>query len=87
MKWGTLIRKTYGDIIISVSDFTKYAQRILLSKTTEDMWEKCKFKRDVKDITTSFAQKSLNRSYYLESCFKTNCKKNELFPIQQDAKQ
>jgi len=38
MKWGTLIRETYGDIIISIGDFTEYARRILLSKTTEDMW-------------------------------------------------
>jgi len=37
MKWGTLIRETYGNIIISLGDFTEYARRILLSKTTEDM--------------------------------------------------
>jgi len=37
MKLGALIRETYGDIIILVSDFTALATRILKSKTTEDM--------------------------------------------------
>jgi len=45
--WGALIRETYGNIINSVGWFTDSAQRILKSKTTEDMWWGRKIKRSV----------------------------------------
>jgi len=45
--WGALIRETYGNIIRSVGWFTDSAQRILKSKTTEDMWWGRKIKSSV----------------------------------------
>jgi len=47
VKWGPLINETYDDIIESVGYFTASATRILKSKTPEDVWEGCRFKRDV----------------------------------------
>jgi len=47
MKLGALIRETYDDIIILVDYFTASATRILKSITTKDMWEGCRFKRDI----------------------------------------
>jgi len=48
-KLGELIRVTYWKIIISIDDFTASATRILKSKTTEDMWKGCRFKRGVRN--------------------------------------
>jgi len=44
---GGLIRITYWNIILSIDKFTDSATRILKCKTPEDMWEGCRFKRDV----------------------------------------
>jgi len=52
VKWGALINETLDDIIDSVGYFTN-STRILKSKTSKDVWEGCRFKRD--------------HSYYLES--------------------
>jgi len=47
VKWGPLIYETYDDIIDSVGYFTDSAMRELRSKTSEDMWEGRRLKRDV----------------------------------------
>jgi len=52
-KLGALISVTYWDIIISIDKFTDLAMRILKNKTTEDMWEGCRFKRGVWDYYIS----------------------------------
>jgi len=49
VKWGLLINETYNDIIESVGYFTNSAMRILKSKTPENMWERCRFKRGIWD--------------------------------------
>jgi len=41
------INETFDDIIKSVGYFTNSAMRILKSKTPEDVWEGCIFKRDI----------------------------------------
>jgi len=75
MKWGPLINETYDNIIDSVGYFTDSATRELKSKTSEDIWEGRRLKRDG-IIITSVTQRSSNRFYYLEPRFKT--KENEL---------
>jgi len=81
MKLGALIRETYDDIIISVGDFTASATRILKSKITEDMWEGCRFKRDVWDYYY-YVSYSEEFEPLILSRLKTNCKENYYVPIQ-----
>jgi len=49
VKWEALINETYDDIIDTVDYFTDSALRILQSKTSEDVWEGSRFKRDIWD--------------------------------------
>jgi len=78
VKWGPLINKTYDDIIESVGYFTNSATRVLKSKLQKMCGRDADLKEIYGIITTSVAQRSSNRSYYLEPRFKTNCKENEL---------
>jgi len=70
-KLGALISVTYWDIIISIDKFTNLAMRILKSKTPEDMWEECGFKKGVWNYYY-VTQRNSNRLYYLEPRLKTN---------------
>jgi len=48
VKWGPLIRETYGDVMDEVGKFTHSAALEMKNKTTEDMWEGWhRLKRDV----------------------------------------
>jgi len=54
------------------------ATRILKSKIPEDVWEGCRFKRDIWDYYYVSYSEKFEPILLLEPRFKTNCQENEL---------